>query len=117
MKQATLSLVLSTLLLAPACVVISTDGHEEISGQYVSAETLAQIQTGSTQEYVISLLDEPTSKTALSDGTEIWKWTYSSSSSSSSHLLFLINAEKNTKNHHSSYVQFENGVVTKSWRD
>jgi outer membrane protein assembly factor BamE (lipoprotein component of BamABCDE complex) len=117
MKRTCLALFLSSLALTPACVVISTGGHEEVSGQYVSAETLGQVQPGSTQEYVLSLLDEPTTKTVLSDGTEIWKWTYSSTASSKSSLLFLFNAERNTKRHHNSYIQFEDGVVSKSWRD
>lgn len=117
MKRTCLALVLSSVALAQGCVVISTGGHEDISGQYVSAETLEQIQPGSTQEYVRSLIDEPTTKTVLSDGTEIWKWTYSATTSSKSSLLFLINAEKNTKTHHNSYIQFESGLVTKSWRD
>lgn len=117
MKRTCLALVLSTLALVQGCVVISTGGHEEVSGQYVSAETLAQVQPGSTQEYVLSLLDQPTTKTVLSDGTEIWKWSYSATSSSRSSLLFLVNAEKNTKTHHNSYIQFEGGLVTKAWRD
>jgi outer membrane protein assembly factor BamE (lipoprotein component of BamABCDE complex) len=117
MKRTCLALILSSLPLGQACVMISTGGHEEVSGQYVSAETLAQIQPGSTQEYVMSLLDEPTTKTVLSDGTEIWKWTYSSTASSRSSLLFVLNAEKNTKRHHNSYIQFEGGLVTKAWRD
>jgi hypothetical protein len=108
---------LCILALAPACVVISTDGSEQIEGQYVSATTLEQIQRGSTQEYVLSLLSEPTSKTVLTDGTEIWKWSYSKSTSSKHSLLLLVDSEKCSTNRYNAYVQFEDGVVAKTWRD
>jgi outer membrane protein assembly factor BamE (lipoprotein component of BamABCDE complex) len=115
-RASPISLALA-LALVPACVVVSTDGSERIDGQYVSATTLEQIKPGSTPEYVLSLLSEPTTKTALSDGTEIWKWSYSKSTSSKSSLLLLIDAEKCSSNRYNAYVQFENGVVAKTWRD
>jgi outer membrane protein assembly factor BamE (lipoprotein component of BamABCDE complex) len=103
--------------LTPACVVISTDGKAEVSGQYVSATTLEQIEPGASPEYVRSLLGDPTTSTGLSDGTCIWKWVHTETSRSQSHLLFLVNASKQSEGRHTAYVQFEDGVVSRCWRD
>lgn len=105
------------VVLTPACVVISTDGKAEVSGQYVSATTLEQIEPGASPEYVTSLLGDPTNKTELSDGTSIWKWVHTETSRSTSHLLFLVNARKEHEGRHTAYVQFEDGVVSRCWRD
>jgi len=117
MHLTSLAPVLLLAFLSPACVIISTDGSKDVSGQYVSATTLEQIEPGSTGEYVLSLLGEPTTRSTLSDGTQIWKWSYTESSRSSSHMLLLLNASKQTSSSHHAYVLLENDVVTKTWRD
>ena len=80
-------------MLAPAlagCVIVNADSHTKYEGRYVGDETLAQIRPGSTQEFVSALIGEPTSRTDLSDGTAIWKWSYSKRVTSKNYVLLLF---------------------------
>src|SRR5262249_4578870 len=103
-------------ILASSCIITS-NAHTSRSGKYVSAETLAHVEPGKSQEYVIAVLGDPTSKTSLSDGTEIWRWTWRERKTSSGAVLFVIDADKSSENEHSTYVEFRDGVVSKSWQD
>jgi outer membrane protein assembly factor BamE (lipoprotein component of BamABCDE complex) len=103
--------------LTPACVVISTDGTAEDSGPYVRATTPHQLAPGASPESVRSQLGDPTTVTELADGTQIWQWVHTETSRSQSHLLFLVNASKQSEGRHTAYVQFEDGVVSRCWRD
>ncbi len=112
--------LLGSALLACTAVsgcLISGDSHTQTSGQYVSADTLAQITPGKPIDYVIALLGEPTTKSSVSDGTEIWKWTATEHRKSSGGVLFIVGTNNETEHTRSAYVAFRGGVVEKAWRD
>lgn len=111
--------VLSTLLvglLATACI-INVDSHKERSGRYVSQATLDQIVPGRSKEYVQALLGEPTTRTIVENTTEIWKWTYSETTHSEGHLIFVYSGDSSERVEGATYVEFQEGVVHKTWRD
>lgn len=97
--------------------IINARSHTTRSGKYVGAETLSQIEPGQSQEYVVALIGEPTSKTALSDGTAIWRWSYREKKTSGGSVVFLIDTDSADESERSTYVQFENGAVSKKWQD
>ena len=119
MQTPTRALFLSLALLAPlsSCVVIRSDTDSEIEGKYVGTTTLEQITPGKDQQYVMALLGEPTHRTSLDDGTEIWRWSYSEKKRSSGHVLLLIDTDSSRESQHSAYVEFSGGQVVKAWRD
>jgi outer membrane protein assembly factor BamE (lipoprotein component of BamABCDE complex) len=102
--------------LFPACI-INVDSHSERSGRYVSASTLQQIEPGRTQEYVLALIGEPTSRTRLDGGTEIWKWAYSETKRSEGTLIFVFSGDDTSRTEGAAYVEFQDGVVRKTWQD
>lgn len=113
---AILALSLSTLSLQ-SCLV-SANSHKTHKGRFVGDETLARIQPGSTQEYVLALIGEPSTRTTLSDGGAVWKWEFSEKVSRSGHVLFIVSDDSQKETRGAAYVEFgEDGLVTASWRD
>ncbi|MBC8329715.1 MAG: outer membrane protein assembly factor BamE [Planctomycetes bacterium] len=111
------ALLAAGALTAPACV-ISAGSDSEVSGQYVSQTTLDRIQPGKDQAYVLALIGEPSSKSKLDDGTEIWKWRYVEKKRTRGHLIFIFDTDSKTETRHLSYVEFgPDGMVVKSWQD
>ena len=116
----------SRALLLPAvvCLSIGLSGcligshtRTENSGQFVSENTLAQIQPGKDKSYVVALAGEPTSKVAVDASTEIWKWSYSQEVNSSGHVILLANSDTQTETRHTTFVEFNNSKVVKAWTD
>ncbi len=111
------ALLAAGALAAPACV-ISAGSDTEVSGQYVSQTTLDRIEPGKDKAYVLALIGEPSSKSKLDDGTEIWKWRYTEKKRSHGHLIFIFDTDSKTETRHLSYVEFgSDGKVVKSWQD
>ena len=109
--------LLAAIATLPGCLV-NTSSRTEYSGRYIGAETFAQIEPGTTnREFVLATLGEPSGKTALSDGSEIWKWEYRKSRSGSGTVFLLLNADNHTESVGGTYVEIKNDIVTKAWRD
>lgn len=102
--------------LLAACIV-NVDSHRERTGRYVSSSTLAQIEPGRSQDYVVALLGEPNTRTKLDGGIEIWKWTYSETKRSEGTLIFVFSGDETERIEGATYVEFENALVRKTWQD
>ena len=114
---ATFAMLAGAAMCLPGCLV-SSQSNETYTGTQVSDETFGQIQTGVTnKQWVLGTLGEPTQKTTLDDGGELWKWSYSKTKSSSGAILFIFGGSSKTTTASAAYVQFDqNGVVTRAWR-
>jgi outer membrane protein assembly factor BamE (lipoprotein component of BamABCDE complex) len=108
--------VLSLLFLASACVVTSSE-KTKIEGTKVSENTLAQIEPGSTEEFTIALLGEPTSRVEMSDGTHLLKWTYKKTTTKGGTIIILFAGKKTTEETGTIFVTIKNQRVLKVWRD
>src|ERR1043165_703430 len=76
--------------LLPGCL-ISSRTAEHSSGTYVSENTMGQIEPGvTTKAWVIGAFGNPTSRTPLEDGGELWKWEYSRTRESHGGVLFIF---------------------------
>jgi len=119
------SLALRTLTLVAASLACTTLGgcligsntQTESSGRSIGNETLAQIQPGKDTAYVLALVGDPTDKTVLDGGTEIWKWRYTERKNSTGSVIFLLSAESKSESSKTTYVEFKDGIVVKAWRD
>ena len=117
MTAARLLASLAGPLALTGCVVISTGSNKSTSGQFVGTETLEQIEPGANKQYVLAVLGDPSIQTTVDEITEIWRWRYRESRSSRSCVFLLIHDNRSSEQEHSTYVQFENGVVAGTWRD
>ncbi|HMN40786.1 MAG TPA: hypothetical protein PKE29_08050 [Phycisphaerales bacterium] len=97
--------------------LISQHSNERYTGTYVSEPTFSQIQTGvTTRAWILGTLGEPTTKTTLENGEELWKWQYAKVKQSSGAVLFIFGGSSTSTEGGSAYVQMRDGVVTKAWR-
>ena len=111
-----LPLLALAALLLPACLV-SSDTSVEHRGQYVGPETLDKIEEGRSQAYVLALLGEPSERTALENGVELWRWSYSQVKRSETGVIFVLGSKRSTEEQGAVYVEFDDGVVVDAWRD
>jgi hypothetical protein len=104
-------------ILIPGCLV-SSQSNETFTGTQVSESTFGQIQTGATtKQWVLGSLGDPTQKTTLDDGGELWKWSYTKTKSSSGAILFIFGGESKTTTGGAAYVEFgPDGIVRRAWR-
>ncbi len=105
-------------VLASSGCLIHSHNRTEYSGKYVGSATFDRIEEGkSTSEYVLATLGEPTSRSPLSDGTEVWKWTYRRTHDSSGSVFLIYGGSGHSENEGSAFVVVKDGLVTKKWRD
>jgi outer membrane protein assembly factor BamE (lipoprotein component of BamABCDE complex) len=106
-----------SLTLLPGCLV-SSSSNTTISGHDVSPKMMAQIEPGKTRkDFVLATLGEPTTKTPLEDGSEVWKYEYRKKSHSSGAVFLLLNHDNYTEKDGAVYIILRDGLVEKTWRD
>jgi outer membrane protein assembly factor BamE (lipoprotein component of BamABCDE complex) len=110
--------VLAAAAIAMAGCLVSSQSHESFTGTQVSESTFGQIRTGvTTRQWVEATLGQPTMKTTLDDGGEVWKWSYSKVKQSSGAILFVFGGSSTTTTGGAAYVEFgPDGIVRRAWR-
>ena len=107
---------LALSLISAGCLVTG-NSRQTRSGNYVADSTFNQIQPGKTTEgWVRATLGPPTSKDRLSDGTEIWKYSYTERRESSGAVFLIFGGHDEKEINGTAYVEIKNGVVTNAWR-
>ncbi len=114
--------LISAALLAPlACMtgcLVSGSNNQSVAGSYVGVETMEQILPGQTSaEWVEATLGMPTSRQTLTDGTEIWRYSYTKTKSGHGTVLFLFSHKDSNTQTHSTIIEFKDGVVVRAWQD
>jgi len=116
-KTVSLALAAASMALLSGCLVHSSS-RTEVSGRYISAQTISQIEPGKTKDdFVMAVLGAPSSKNQLSDGSEVWKWDYNKKKSSNGSVFLLVDTDSHTESQGSTYVIMRNCVVEKVWQD
>lgn len=111
-----LSLMALAGLLAGGCL-ISSHSSQTRSGNYVSDETLKQIEPGkTTASWVRATLGQPSRVEKLEDGTELWRYTYTERKDSSGAVFLVFAGDDKKEISGTVFVEVKNGVVTRTWR-
>lgn len=116
MKLRRTLVVVGLLTALPACAIIGTHSHTDVTGTRISEATLNEIKVGDAQDYVQALLGSPTSTTELGDHGELWKYSYRKTETSEGGILLLVSSSKTTETEGTVFVRFEDGKVTRYWR-
>ena len=112
-----LSVVVAVALLSQAGCLVSNDTTRSQSGKYVSDRAWRQIDEGETSAaWVQATLGDPSERSKLDDGTEIWKWNYTEHKSSSGHIFLLFDGSSTKETNQSAIIELKDGVVVKKWR-
>jgi outer membrane protein assembly factor BamE (lipoprotein component of BamABCDE complex) len=123
-KEKTMSIWKGLYIGAVALVIFSSGGclvgggsTTRREGNYASQATLNNIQPGkSNKAWVLATLGEPTSKTVIESGHELWKYSYKETKESGG-FVFLLYACSDTKiSDGTVFVEMQSGIVTKTWR-
>jgi hypothetical protein len=82
----------------------------------VSQNTINQIMPGQTTKgWVAAIVGEPTSKVALDDNTEVWKYTYSEKHESDGAVFLIFGGSSSKETSHTLFVEFHGDMVTRTW--
>ena len=92
-----------------------TDVRRE--GTYVSDATLHKIEPGKTSaSWVRATLGEPSEKTQIGHGHEVWKYCYKETRDSQGYVFVLFAGSDSRVTDGRVFVELRDGVVTKTWR-
>ncbi len=109
--------VAAALGAMPGCL-INSHSSTSISGRYISDSSLDRVEVGKTkQDFVKATLGEPTCRSTLDDGSEVWRWDYKKTTSGNGTVFLLFSGDNHNEKQGSTYVMFKDGVVSEKWRD
>ena len=108
-------LLILVAAVVPGCL-FGSEKKTHQTGDYVPPEILEKIAMGDRQETVVSLLGEPTTKTAASDGTDIWMWVHSEETTQKGAVFLILSKKETTTKTVTVFVEFRNGLVSRTWR-
>lgn len=116
------AVVLSAVLLAsPALLsgcLLSQSKSTKISGAYVQPSDLSRVKLhDSTQDEVLQVLSEPTTRNDNDDGTETWTWNWTRKEQGSGSLFLIFSGSSNKHIEESAHITFDHGVAVDKWRD
>ena len=118
MKMLTRTLAVLFLALASSsCVIVRSNSGVERTGEYVSPQTFENIKSGVSSDYVLAVIGDPTTKTEVEEGSEIWRWRYTEIRESNGGVFLLISSKRTTDTVHNCYVELNDGKVVRAWRD
>lgn len=108
-----------TACLLVGCISGSADVR--MSGRHIGAETISQIEPGTTtRSWVRATMGEPTSiATATNtDGeSEIWRYEWHVKKKSSGYVFPVVAGSANVEYNGAAFVEFADGIVVRAWRD
>lgn len=111
------AVVVAAIALTSVGCLVTTGSTTKRQGNYVAQTTLDNIQPGKTSKaWIVATLGEPTGKTVLEPGHELWKYSYKETHESGG-AIFLLYAGGNSKvTDGTVFVELTDGVVSKFWR-
>ncbi len=86
-------------------------------GNYIAESTLQTIEPGkTTKAWILATLGEPTSKTEVEPGHEVWKYSYKETKDSGGYVFLLFAGGDKKITDGNVFVEMKDGTVTKTWR-
>ncbi|MBX3357414.1 MAG: hypothetical protein KF745_03205 [Phycisphaeraceae bacterium] len=87
-------------------------------GIYISDELLDRVRIGeTTDEWLLAVFGEPTSRTEMKDGSQIWRWTYGPTEQQASIVEVFGSTEKEPKLAvRSVFAHLRGGIVIEKWK-
>ena len=117
-SRLTLPLVLLAVVPLFSSCLIGSHRHEEQSGTFIGDATFARVRACDSMEFVRELFGPPGQE--IDNGTEssvIWKWSYKSETRGDGTLFLVFHTESSKSTDGTVFVEFEHGLVVKTWRD
>ena len=110
------SLLVLFALSSGGCLVTS-HSNERHTGNYVSDETLRQIEPGkTTAAWIRSTLGAPTKVDQVEPNVELWKYSYTVHKDSSGTVFLIFAGDDSKESHAAVFVELKDGIVRRTWR-
>lgn len=90
------------------------------SGTYVSEALFARVKANVTRdEWILAVLGEPDFRSRLSDGSEIWRWSYQPVAQQGAPLAMWTSGgeQEPSIRQSTTFLHLRDGVVVEAWRD
>jgi outer membrane protein assembly factor BamE (lipoprotein component of BamABCDE complex) len=111
-------LLLASILPVTGCVVYRNDVKYGDKGKAPTAQTLDQIQAGTTtKDWVLATLGEPSRQSTIQEGTEVLEYQYSRKKDNQFVVCPFVFINDEGEDKQTLYFEIANGVVTKFWRE
>ena len=112
-----LTLALAMIALFGSGCLVSADSSQHRSGNYVSDETMRQIEPGKTSSgWVRATLGPPTKVDKLDGSGELWKYTYTEKKESSGAVFLIFAGHDKKETSGTVFIEVRDGVVARTWR-
>lgn len=98
--------------------LVGGSSETRVTGAYIGPQTVAAVRPGETRaEGVVAMFGEPSNKSTLEDGSELWRWDYTRSSKGGGYVFLIAASRHRDEVSSRTFVQLKEGVVTKVWQD
>jgi hypothetical protein len=112
-----MALLAAATFTASGCLIQSSSSTS-YAGNRVTGKTLARLEKGvSNEEYVLATIGVADEEQELSDGTILWKYSWSEKRQHSGAVFLLFGGESSTSRQGKAFIRFEDGVVQDYWID
>jgi hypothetical protein len=97
--------------------LVTNNARTETSGRRVTESGLAGLEPGvATEEVVVTTLGPPTTRHAMSDGSELWEYVWEERRKRDSAVFLLFGSSSDDRKEHRAFVHIRGGVVERAWR-
>jgi len=95
----------------------TNSSNTSIAGKTIPDDLFAQVQPGKTRDFVVDLLGGPATKVTEDNDREVWRWDYNETKIAAKTFMIFYVAVDRTHTTQTAVVEFQRGVVIKSWRE
>ncbi len=115
-RTAAVVIAAASFTLLGGCIYGSSTSKE--SGTRVGTRTFERIVPGeTTKNWVATTLGEPSRRSSYEDGRELWVYSYSKLEKSKGSFLIIIGGSDESSTSETTYIEFQDGVVTEAWKE
>lgn len=106
-----------SVLSASGCLIQSTSSSS-FAGNRVTKQSLTRLEKGeSTEEFVLATVGAADEQQELSDGSILWKYTWTEKRQSSGAVFLLFGGSSSTSRDGKAFIRFDDGIVQDFWID
>ena len=107
----------AAVLTASGCLIRSSSSTS-YAGNRVTSKSLAKLVKGeTTEEFVLATIGAADDQHELSDGTVLWKYSWTEKRQHSGAVFLLFGGESSTQRDGKAFIRFKDGIVQDFWVD
>ncbi len=110
--------VLGTAVITASGCLIRSSSSISYAGNRVTSKSLARLEKGeTTEEFVLATIGVADDQQELSDGSVLWKYSWTEKRRHSGAVFLLFGGESSTHRDGKAFIRFQDGIVQDFWID